>query len=113
LKNGLRALESIGGGEITITLKTGEKFNEIIVADNGPGIAPEIVSHIFVPFFTGERQGQGTGIGLAFSRFVVESFNGTLSCRSQLGAGATFIISLPVVNPNTSTQDLHKNFQRR
>jgi len=113
LKNGLHALEAGGGGEIDIRLAKGDKNNRIIVTDNGPGIAPEILNHIFVPFFTGERQGQGTGIGLAFSKFVVESFDGTLSCRSQIGAGAEFTISLPVVSPETPVHELHEQLRQR
>ncbi len=112
LKNGLRALEASGGGQITIRLEKGAATNKVIVADNGPGIPPDILPHIFVPFFTGVKQGQGTGIGLAFSKFVVESFDGTLSCRSAPGKGAEFTITLPSVPADTSVDDLSNRMQR-
>lgn len=112
LKNGLRALESVGGGTMTISLVTGPVANKIIVSDNGPGIPPEVMPHIFVPFFTGVKQGQGTGIGLAFSKFVVESFEGTLTCRSAPGQGAAFTITLPTIPDDTSRDDLQGRMLR-
>ncbi|MCC6201849.1 MAG: hypothetical protein IT494_02455 [Gammaproteobacteria bacterium] len=63
----------------------------IEVADNGPGIAPEHMEKIFVPFFT--TKPKGTGIGLSVSRQIMLLQKGGLSVTSRPGAGATFSVS--------------------
>jgi len=65
------------------------------VADTGHGMPPEVVSRIFEPFFTTKPPDEGTGLGLAVARRVVESFGGTLTCKSREGHGSTFRIRLP------------------
>jgi signal transduction histidine kinase len=65
------------------------------VADDGPGIAPELQKQIFTPFFT-RREG-GTGLGLAFVARVVVAHQGRVSVRSVPGEGATFRVELPAV----------------
>ncbi len=64
------------------------------VADNGPGIPPENQERIFEPFFT--SRAQGTGLGLAVVRAVVEAHNGTVWVHSTPGQGSTFYIKLPL-----------------
>jgi signal transduction histidine kinase len=71
----------------------------IEVADTGPGIRPEIQARIFEPFFTTKSEGQGTGLGLALTRSIVEGHGGTIRVASQPGEGATFTIELPVGAP--------------
>jgi signal transduction histidine kinase len=72
-------------------------FIEITVADTGPGIAPEQMDRIFEPYFT-TREG-GTGLGLALTHKIVEEHGGSIRVESQVGSGATFVITLPVVEP--------------
>lgn len=62
----------------------------ISVADNGPGIEPEALDKIFIPFFTTRKS--GSGIGLSLSRQIMRQHQGTLTVRSQPGAGAEFIL---------------------
>lgn len=70
----------------------------IEVEDNGPGIPPEIQARIFDPFFTTKPPGQGTGLGLSVSYFIVtQSHKGRMRVESTPGAGARFIIELPAV----------------
>ncbi len=70
---------------------------QIVIADNGPGIQPEIISRVFDPFFTTKDVGQGRGIGLTVSyQIIVEQHYGHLSVSSQPGEGAEFTIELPV-----------------
>ncbi|MEL6287734.1 MAG: HAMP domain-containing sensor histidine kinase [Pseudomonadota bacterium] len=98
LKNSLRAIESAALGAIEIRLDSSGSANRIIFTDTGPGIPPSVLSRIFIPFYSGEKHGEGTGIGLAFSRFVIDSFGGEMTCHSTLGQGTTFEIALPRVN---------------
>lgn len=69
---------------------------EIIVRDNGGGIAPQILKKIFQPFFTTKPAGAGTGLGLSLSYDTVRSHAGTLKVESKEGEGTAFIIHLPV-----------------
>ena len=67
----------------------------IKVADNGPGVPPEVARRMFEPFFTTKPQGAGTGIGLSFSHGVIEAHGGNLLLESG-EQGATFVVELPV-----------------
>jgi signal transduction histidine kinase len=66
------------------------------VADDGPGIAPGDLPRVFEPFFTTKGAGQGTGLGLAVSQGIVESFGGELLAGNAPGRGAVFTVVLPV-----------------
>jgi PAS domain S-box-containing protein len=68
----------------------------IEVADNGPGIPPEIARRIFEPFFTTKPQGAGTGVGLSFCQGIVAAHGGSLRLVPS-SEGATFRIELPAV----------------
>lgn len=71
---------------------------EVRVADDGPGIAPEQQARLFEPFSTAKQGGKGTGLGLPIAHRIVTGLQGTLTCESQVGQGATFIVRLPVTN---------------
>ncbi|BFM11427.1 hypothetical protein R50072_15800 [Simiduia litorea] len=67
------------------------------IADNGPGMHENVRRHIFEPFFTTKDVGQGTGLGLSVSYFIItEHHGGQISVESQPGKGTTFIIKLPM-----------------
>jgi two-component system NtrC family sensor kinase len=67
----------------------------IEVADNGPGIRPNLRSRVFDPFFTTKPMGVGTGIGLAVSRGIAEAHGGSLTLAPS-DRGATFVLRLPL-----------------
>jgi signal transduction histidine kinase len=75
---------------------------EIRVRDDGAGIAPDVLPHIFEPFLTTKETGRGVGLGLAISRGIVEGHGGHIEVASELGRGTTFTITLPVQGPDTS-----------
>lgn len=67
---------------------------EIVVRDDGPGIPPETLEQLFVPFFT--TKDKGTGLGLSISQRMIQEMGGRIEVASQPGAGATFSVLLPV-----------------
>jgi PAS domain S-box-containing protein len=101
LKNAAHALASRSDPSKTpaIRLHTCLEADHVVieVADNGPGMTPAVLRHAFEPFFTTKEPGLGTGLGLSVSYFIVTSHhNGSIEVESELGAGAKFIIRLPV-----------------
>lgn len=83
----------------TITLRVLREQQHVCieVQDNGPGMPESVVKHIFEPFFTTKAVGQGTGLGLSVSYFIItEHHNGSIEVDSQPGLGTTFIIKLPI-----------------
>ena len=66
------------------------------IADTGRGIPPEIQARIFEPFFTTKSDGEGTGLGLALTRGIIEGHGGAIRVESRPGDGARFHIELPV-----------------
>jgi two-component system, NtrC family, sensor kinase len=72
---------------------------QIIFADNGAGIAPEIIDRIFDPFFSTKKTGEGTGLGLSVSYGIVKDHGGDIQVESEPGQGTRFTIELPVEAP--------------
>lgn len=68
----------------------------LAVEDNGPGVAPELHSRIFEPYFTTKPMGVGIGVGLAVSQGIVEAHGGSLTLETPSGGGARFVATLPV-----------------
>ena len=66
------------------------------VSDTGCGIAPDVLDHIFEPFYTTKEPGRGTGLGLAISRGILEDHHGRLEVDSTPGEGTTFRVLLPI-----------------
>jgi two-component system NtrC family sensor kinase len=68
---------------------------EIKVRDDGSGIAPDVLEHIFEPFLTTKESGHGVGLGLAIARGIMDRHNGRIEVESELGRGTTFTLTLP------------------
>ncbi len=95
----LNALECVpNGGHVDILLSTDLATASIVIRDDGPGIPAALLNSIFDMHFTTKET--GTGIGLYVARAVAESHGGEIRVDSQLGAGSTFIISLPLHRAN-------------
>jgi len=69
---------------------------EVEVRDDGTGISPEVLPHIFEPFETTKESGHGVGLGLAISHSIIERHQGHIEVESQLGKGTAFRVVLPV-----------------
>jgi two-component system NtrC family sensor kinase len=83
------------GSRITVRSYTSGRHQVIEVADNGPGIGPEIRGRIFEPFFTTKDVGQGTGLGLSISHGIAASHGGALELCPGVDSGACFRLTLP------------------
>jgi signal transduction histidine kinase len=87
------------GGRVRVSSRPEREGVEILVADSGPGIAPELAQRIFDPFFTTREVGEGTGLGLHFSRQVAYDHGGSLDLVPAPGWGACFKLWLPGHHP--------------
>jgi signal transduction histidine kinase len=88
-----------GDGTLTLTTCFGTNGNgiEIEVKDTGHGISMENMEKIFNPFFTTKEISHGVGLGLAISYGIVKEHNGEITVESEIGQGAKFIVSLPII----------------
>ena len=106
IANGIDALESsqevscfINDKLPTIAITTTCNSDRVFIkiADNGPGIEPQVINRLFDPFFTTKPVGKGTGLGLSISyQIIVEKHGGTITCNSELGKGTEFCIEIPI-----------------
>lgn len=85
------------GGQVNMESRLDGDHFILTVQDNGQGIAPEEIKHIFSPFYRAKAAmaEQGTGIGLTLTRQLVEAAQGTISVESELGHGTLFTVTLP------------------
>lgn len=80
---------------VDVELDTSEAgWARVAIADTGPGIAADVLPHIFEPLYSTKR-GAGTGMGLAIVRAIVHGLGGRVSVESELGRGTLFIVELP------------------
>jgi signal transduction histidine kinase len=84
-----------GGGTIGITAEGDPERVVLTVADDGPGMSPEILTRIFDPFFTTKDVGEGSGLGLSIVHGIVERHGGKIAAESLPGRGTTFRVWLP------------------
>jgi PAS domain S-box-containing protein len=92
---------SAAHGRGNLSIKTGKTDYsiQIFITDDGPGIDPENMPKLFTPFFTTRKIGEGTGLGLSICHGIVTRHGGKITVQSKLGAGATFIVELPIEAP--------------
>jgi signal transduction histidine kinase len=87
-------------GEFIKRALRGAPSTLVSVSDTGPGIPPESLKKIFIPFFTSKKD--GTGLGLAICHKIVESHDGVIEVTSEPGSGSTFLVKLPALTPQKS-----------
>jgi signal transduction histidine kinase len=86
-----------GAANIWIQLRQTEKLVSVTVADDGPGVPPDVVHRIFDPFFTTRVEGEGTGLGLHLSRRIAQECGGELRYEPRPGGGARFVMEIPAM----------------
>jgi len=99
-------------GTLTVRLASaprdeqGRDWVELSVADTGTGIEPELLERIFEPYFTTKEKSRGTGMGLAMVHGIITRQGGRVTVESQVGAGTTFRVFLPVSQKTTSMEQI-------
>lgn len=84
-----------GGGAIRVGTAQRGEFIVVRISDTGPGITPDVMDKLFVPFFTTRKT--GSGLGLAVTRRIVENHGGEIRVESEVGKGTTFEVTIPIV----------------
>ncbi len=90
------------GGEIVVGLGKVSDRAQLTVTDNGPGIPPEDLPHIFERFYRGEKsrtrqkEGKGYGLGLSIAYWIVRNHGGRIEVNTTVGKGSTFCVWLPL-----------------
>lgn len=90
------------GGEVVLGLGKISDHAQLTVTDNGPGIAPEDLPHIFERFYrseksrTRQKDGKGFGLGLSIAYWIVHNHGGRIEVNSSVGKGTTFCVWLPL-----------------
>lgn len=103
----VNALDSMDdGGRLAISLSTNGGYAELVFADTGCGMAPEVLQNIFEPFYTKSRTGKGTGLGLFISHQIVDQHGGTIAASSSgPGTGSTFTVRIPLHQSGAPAED--------
>ena len=92
IKNALQAMSE--GGLLRITAAASDRFLAVAFRDNGAGIAPEDIGHIFDPYYT--TKAEGSGIGLMIVQRIIQDHGGRIDVHSEPGMGTTFTVFLPL-----------------
>lgn len=95
MNNATQAIDEFGKVELKVTVSN--TYVNLYVTDDGNGISPEKLEHIFEAFYTTKKEGKGTGLGLSMSRSIIENANGNIEVESRIGVGTSFKVSLPLV----------------
>lgn len=101
LVNGIHAIQEKAAqgphspGLIRVWAEPQESLNVIHFTDNGCGMTGDVMSNLFTPFFSTKEVGKGTGLGLATSYKILQSWGGHLTANSQRGIGSTFSLHIP------------------
>ena len=107
LKNAAQAIHQKperAQGQIILRTRLNPPWAEIQVEDNGGGIPEHIRKRIFEPFFTTKEVGQGTGLGLSVSYFIItNNHKGQMEVQSRPDQGTTFTLRLPLASPSEAT----------
>ena len=104
LSNGIKFTEK---GEVQLGCAVNEGVLEVTIRDTGVGIAAENIEYVFEPFWQAEqtatRKSSGTGLGLSVTRKLARLLGGDVTVASRMGAGTTFLLTLPIKAPAGET----------
>ena len=99
------------GGHISVDAKEEGENILIAIKDNGVGIDPDDLPHVFDDFYVGKTKPEGerrSGVGLAITKRIIDAHDGSISVESELGNGSTFVIHLPVLKEANKIDQDHE-----
>jgi PAS domain S-box-containing protein len=105
--NAVQAMEEGRAESNAITVSTsldGTGRVAVTVRDTGSGMSPEVMSHLFTPFYTTKPVGVGTGLGLSICNRIVQALGGEITVESELGKGSAFHVFLPASEATSSVR---------
>lgn len=107
MTNGLESLDA--GGRVAVTVDQQGNHVRFIVEDNGCGMTDEVRKHLFEPFYTSRRTGQGIGLGLSITHRIVEEHRGHIDATSRgPGLGSRFVVTLPALETQKEASHRHQ-----
>jgi PAS domain S-box-containing protein len=106
--NAADAMQGRGKLAVRSSLQAEGQRIRIEIQDTGCGIAPEVLPHIFEPFYTTKEAGKGTGLGLSVAYGIIHDHQGTIRVASSPGQGSTFFVELPVC-PQASLKEADRS----
>jgi PAS domain S-box-containing protein len=109
--NAAHAMDEGKANQNVLSLFTGvdDKGRAMVrIRDTGTGMSPDVLSHIFTPFYTTKAVGVGTGLGLSICHRIVQALGGEIRVESELGNGTTFHIFLPPAETSTPSQQTER-----
>ncbi len=98
LANAIDALDKTPSPRIVVSTWAEDSYACIAIADNGPGVPPDIRNRLFDPFFSTKDVGKGSGLGLSISQAIVTKRGGFIAYDADYRDGARFVIRLPAVD---------------
>ena len=107
----LNAEDELSGrdnAQIIITTRVENKWAVVAIADNGRGIAEEHLNQLFYPFFTTKAAGEGSGLRLSTCYGIITNHGGLIHAENNETGGATFVIELPILEPQHDTKQSPK-----
>lgn len=90
---------------ISISCRIDRDTAVLLFEDTGAGIPPGLEERIFDPYFTTKQVGSGTGLGLSITYGIITDHGGSISVASRPGAGAAFLIRLPLAPARLASQE--------
>jgi signal transduction histidine kinase len=99
MTNAAQAVLGRPGAEITVETRAEGDDIVVRIADNGPGIPPDVLPRIWDPFFTTKDVGEGTGLGLSIVHELITRHHGTITVETEVGQGTAFVVRLPRLPP--------------
>lgn len=106
LSNAIKHTATSGRIEISLEENSFKDYFYLRVLDNGLGIAPIDIEHIFDPFYQGTGSRSGSGIGLAYVKQIVELHHGQITASSKLGHGSIFTLRMPIGNTHYEQEEI-------
>jgi signal transduction histidine kinase len=103
----VNALDSMDeDGTVAIRLRQRDGMAEMVFADDGCGMTPEVLENIFEPFFTRSRTGKGTGLGLSISHRIINQHGGEIEASSPgVNRGSTFTVRIPLQPADAAAEE--------